>query len=61
MSVKYYTTKKRVEEFIKSKNLTKDSLTELKLCLYDLKEFPKDNKYQIRFYEKVKKHLEDSK
>ena len=53
----YYVTKKRVKKFIDENKLTERSLIELNLCLGDLKEFPKENRNQIRFYEKVKKHL----
>ncbi len=55
----YYVTKKRVKEFVHFKQLTKRDLIELNLCLVDLKEFPEDNKNQIRFFEKVKKYLQD--
>ena len=57
----YYVTKKRVKKFIDENKLTERSLIELNLCLGDLKEFPKENRNQIRFYEKVKKHLLDTK
>jgi hypothetical protein len=57
----FYATNKRAKEFIKEHNLNERSLIELNLCLGDLKEFPKENKNQIRFYEKVKKHLQLSK
>jgi hypothetical protein len=57
----FYVTNKRVKNFIKEQNLNQSSLIELNLCLGDLKEFPKENKNQIRFYEKVKKHLQISK
>jgi hypothetical protein len=57
----FYVTNKRVKNFIKEHNLNQSSLIELNLCLGDLKEFPKENKNQIRFYEKVKKHLQISK
>jgi hypothetical protein len=56
----FYVTKKRVKDFIKQHKLNQQSLVELNLCLGDLKEFPKENKNQIRFYEKVKKHLQVS-
>ena len=57
----YYVTKKRVKDFIKANSLNHRSLIELNLCLGDLKEFPKENRNQIRFYEKVKKYLQDTK
>ncbi len=56
-----YVTKKQVKEFVEQHQLNERSLIELNLCLGDLKEFPKENKNQIKFYEKVKKHLEVSK
>ena len=57
----YYVTKKKVKEFVEQHKLTKRSLIELNLCLGDLKEFPDENKNQIRFYEKVKNYLETLK
>ena len=57
----YYVTKKRVKDFIEKNSLTHLSLIELNLCLGELKEFPNTNRNQIRFYEKVKKHLQDTK
>ena len=57
-----YVTKKHVDSFIKNeterlKINNNELLKEVKYVLFDLKQYPNDNKNQIKFYTRVYKAL----
>tara|TARA_R100000951_G_scaffold82822_1_gene70472 strand:+ start:188 stop:400 length:213 start_codon:yes stop_codon:yes gene_type:complete len=57
-----YVTKKQVHSFIKNeterlKINNNELLKEVKYVLFDLKQYPNDNKNQIKFYTRVYKAL----
>jgi hypothetical protein len=62
MSRLIYITKKQVDNFIKveTERLNIDNtelLSEVKVVLSDLKEYPNDNKNQIKFYARILERL----
>lgn len=53
-----YVTKKQVDSFIKNKTEmfginNNELLKEVEYILFDLKQYPNDNKNQIKFYKRV--------
>lgn len=60
--IRFYVTKKQVSNFIKreTERLTineNELLKEVRYLLFDLKQFPSENKNQIKFYRRVEEAL----
>jgi len=59
---RFYVTKKQISSFINKETErltinTNELLKEVRYVLFDLKQFPKENKNQIKFYTRVEETL----